>query len=100
MPRIQLKFIANLYNSDEKHPKIIKKNVCTNKSVDIRDIHCVEEMFNSRGNILKKRCKIFIREIGPTIVDESYEKIVQLLEKETEDKKFRSNIGFQYPGKK
>lgn len=97
MERLEIKFSANLYDDavPGKKPKLIKKGVTTKRSVDIRDINYPEQIFNDKGNIIKGKCKIVLKDVGPVIVSHSYEYFHKLLSDET-----INPIGFKYKGKK
>ncbi len=96
MARIELKFSANLYDegTKDKKPKLIKKNVTTKRSVDIKDINYPEQIFNDKGEIIKGKCKIFLKDIGPVIISHPYEFLHNLLKEEP------TPIGFKIKGKK
>ena len=91
---IQLKFTASLYTDGPK-PKLIKKNLTTFKTVEISDIKYPEQIYNSKGNIVRGKCKIVLKDLGPTIISHSYEYIDKLIREEEP----KIPVGFKYKGR-
>lgn len=90
---IELKLKTDLYSEPDKKgkQKILKRNIPTRIFVHREDIKSVGEVYNKKGKVLTKECKIHILDIGPLIVSHSYEYIKQL--KEEEEQK-NTKIGF------
>ena len=89
--RVELKIITDLYSDpDEKgRSKILKKNIKTRISLDTDMFEAPTELFNSRGNVIKNRCKIHIRDIGPMILNHSYEEIAKI-----KNQQYKPILGF------
>lgn len=75
--KVEINVAVDLVNDNDK---LIKKNIIIKHYIDTDDMRTPQEIFNSRGNIQKKRCKVFIKDIGPVIVEHSYNEIKSLIE--------------------
>lgn len=86
---ITLKIKDNLYNEIVIPPKkegiepvikrkLIKKNAVTHITIDSNDIITISDLLNSRGTILKNYCKVYIKEVGPIIVNHTRDQINKL----------------------
>lgn len=86
--RIQLKTPIDLYDGPEGKEKLIKRGIITLYAVDTQDIISHQEIPNTKGNIYKDRCKVFIRDIGPLLVKHSFEELEKILQSD------KTKIGF------
>lgn len=75
--KVELKISTDLIN--EKN-KVIKKNIITRYYLDTDDIVAPQEVFNSRGTVMKNKCRLFTKELGFIVVSHSYNFIKQLIE--------------------
>lgn len=78
--KVELKVLTDLIN--EKN-KIIKKNIITKYLVDTENIQLPQEIFNSKGTVMKNKCKVVIKDIGSLIVNHSFTYIKGLIETKT-----------------
>ncbi len=85
---LKLQVHMNMYSGPEGKEKLVKRNIPTWYYVDSDSIIAHHEILNTKGNIHKSKCKIFIRDIGGIIVNHSAEYIQKA--KETE----KQPIGF------
>jgi len=60
---------------DGKHRRLIKRNVVTNITLDTNDIVTINDVLSNRGNILKNYCRIYLKEVGPIVVNHSREQV-------------------------
>lgn len=60
--------------------KIIRRNIIIKHFVDIEDIKTPQQIFNSKGNIVKNKCKVIIKDLGQIIIGHSYEYIKNIIE--------------------
>ncbi len=93
---IELKVNTNLYTEPDAQgkSKLIKKNIPIRVSVYINDIMGHEEICDNKGKVLKNFCKIHHREIGSVTVNKSYDKLLEL--KQRDHKPESAPIGFKY----
>lgn len=77
---IELVALSNLYSEPDKNDtqRLLKTNIQTRLSLYIDDIQAHEEYFDSKGKISKSMCKIYHRNIGPLVVNKSYDYISKL----------------------
>jgi len=73
--KIELKIKSDLY----KDSKPVKKNIITKIYPDIDDIFNPEEVVNTKGNVAKGVCQVFIKERGAVLLAHSYRYICDLL---------------------
>lgn len=90
---IELTQLISLY-SDSDPPKLIKKNIRTKLSIYTEDIMGVQEIFNSKGNVIKNRCKVIHRSSSVHIVQGTHKKISGLM-KEKPKEKYKEIKGFR-----
>lgn len=70
--QLRLSVPINLYSEDKKgKEKLIKRNACTYFYIDSDLILSYQEVLNTKGNVYKNRCKIYIRSLDPIIVQHS-----------------------------
>lgn len=79
-PYIEFKVISNLYSEEDNEgkQKLIKSNVATKISIHLEDIHAHEEVFNKRGKVLKRFCRIYHTSIGAIVIAKPYNYISAL----------------------
>lgn len=77
----ELKFYINIISDDstEESVKYIKKNVLVRKVVSIYDIKNPTQLINSKGKIVKNKCRIFIKDEGELTVNHPYKEMVNLI---------------------
>lgn len=80
---IELNVSSNLYTEPDKNnkQKLIKTNIITKLSVYLSDIKAHEEIFNSKGKLLTRVCKIHHSLLGPLIVMKSYKQVSDIKHK-------------------
>lgn len=85
MPAEQVgEMIEITYNIDiatEKKGKTvyIKKNVPVKKLVAVQDIKNPSQIFDKRGNIIKNKCSILLKDEGEMVINKSYEAVKKLI---------------------
>lgn len=90
---VTLKKTVDLYsNGTEQNPegRLIKKGAIIKIYVELEDIKYSEEVLNAKGKVSKSKCTVFLRDVGPIIVNHSV-KYIQELKKEQDEPKV---IGF------
>lgn len=101
---IELFIKTNLYNENilNKAGKVIKKGKCIKRGIlsrilvhPERDLYAPTELFDKKGSIIKREVKVGVRDIGPLIIQSSYDEIKNLI-----IGKQISNIGFKYKNKR
>lgn len=85
---LKLQVSIDVYSGPEGKEKLFKKGVLTNYYVDSEAIISHQEVLNSKGNIHKNRCRLYIRDIGQIVVNHTCEEISQMLNNQ------RKEIGF------
>lgn len=73
--------------------KLLKKGIRVKQSININDIISWDQIFNSKGTVLKNKCRIYVKDLGPVIVNTSTEEI-QKLKDENHKLNKRPSIGF------
>ena len=90
---IEIKQIFNLYDEDEKgKKKLIKKNIILKRQVNINDISNPSQIIGTKGAVVKKKCKIYVKDVGELIINHSYEYISDLINNKGKN---RQQIGFK-----
>ncbi len=74
--KIEIKISVDLVSQKNK---LIKKDIHLRQMIDTEDIYSQQEIFNQRGNLVKNKCKIFVKDLGPLIVSHSYNEIKELV---------------------
>ena len=78
---VELKIPIDLYSEDkEGKEKLVKRNVITRQYIDTEEIRNPQEVFNTKGNVIKNRCKILLLNVGQVLINHSYESIKSLKE--------------------
>lgn len=66
-------------DKDTGEVRVIKRNVTTRISFPVEDIFSHEEVVNSRGKILKNRCRLYLNnDLKEIVVNRSYDTITKL----------------------
>ena len=80
---VELKISADLYKEDKQgNAVLLKKNVVTVQLIDTFDIKNPQQVYNEKGNIIKGKCKVLLRDIGPAVLNHPYEYIKGLKKNE------------------
>ncbi len=90
---VEIKQIFNLYDENDKgKKKLIKKNILIKRQVNVNDISNPSQIINDKGSIVKKKCKIYVKDVGELIINHSYEYISDLIMNKGKSKQ---QIGFK-----
>ena len=92
---IRSDIVSQTPDKNGKH-KTIKSNIITKKLVKITDISNPEEIFDSKGNIMKQYCRINLN-TETLVIKHSFDYIVKLIDNNTTRFKVE---GFKYKNKK
>lgn len=94
---IKLKMKDDIYRDlkDGKTKKLIRKNVESCMNININDIIAISDLINDKGRVDKNYCRIYIREVGPVIINHSR----QYMEKLKNNINKTNAIGFKYSRK-
>ena len=80
--QVELKSKNDIWTEPDKQgkQKLVKRNVIARIYVDIKDIKGILEVYSYKGKVLKNECKIQHEQMGPLIVNHSYEYMKKLKE--------------------
>ena len=92
---LTLKIKDNFYTEPDKkgRVKIIKKDVVTTLDINSTDIVSVSQIVDDNGNLLRDFSRLFIKEMGPVIVNHSVNEIKRMKEPKV------NKIGFKTKNK-
>lgn len=90
---IELETINSLYSEPDKDgkQKLIKSGIKARFSLYLDDIQAHEEFLDDKGKVYKNSCRIYHRNIGPMIINKSYEYISKLKQQDNS-----KHIGFKH----
>lgn len=74
---IEIKYRAPLYKAPDKSgkQKILKKSILYVETIDTEDIKSVGPYYKENGEIHLKKCRINHENLGPIIIEHSYEEM-------------------------
>ena len=78
--RVTLTVLTDLYTDPDKNGKerLIKKDIKTLMNIDIDHLEMPTQIINTKGSIVKNKCRIVLRDYGPLVVNHSWEEINEL----------------------
>lgn len=78
--RVTLNVINDLYSEPDKNgkDKLIKRNIKTRMNIDIDMFEMPIEIINSKGNVVKNKCRIYVRDVGPMTIAHTWDEIMEL----------------------
>jgi len=74
--KVELKVSMDLINQKNK---VIKKNCIVRYLLDTDDIQYPQEVLNSKGGVVKNRCRIYVKGLDTLVVSHGYEYIKNLI---------------------
>jgi len=93
---LEFKTKVDLYSepkSEKDKPRLIKKGIIIKHQWDIDDVSKPEQILNSKGSIIKNKCRVFVKNYGDVVIEHSYEYICALKEQNHKTTR-RTPIGF------
>ncbi len=78
--RVTLTVITDLYSDPDKNgkEKLIKRGIKTKMNIDTDHFDMCTQIINTKGDIVKNKCRILVRDYGPIVVNHSWEEINDL----------------------
>lgn len=80
--QIEITSTVNLYKDIKGGKKLIKRNAKYKIFINTNHLSNPTEILDDKGNILKGKCSVIIKDIGETIIDKSYDEVKDLIRKQ------------------
>lgn len=94
---IEITYNIDIIQEKEDKVDVIKRNLKVKKLVLISDIKNPTQVYNAKGVVTKKKCRIWLKDEGELVINKSYEEVKQLIS-EVEQKP-QAQIGFKLKNK-
>ena len=81
--QIEIIKTVNLYKDTKGNKsKLIKRNAKYKMYINTNHISNPTEILDEKGNVLKNKCSVIIKDIGETVINKSYEEVKNLIRKQ------------------